>query len=150
MNYIVRSIISILFLYVIYKSFKVLQYQKNNETFLNYSYNLQNTQLKLNRQKIEEAYEKLGTPEEWYKFKNEGYSYIDPKHWKIPQKYEPICYNEDDNFPSPIMSPGTDNSMFYNPNEGDKYVNENMKFEKKPQIIYRTTIYSQFVPHSQV
>tara|TARA_Y100000591_G_C21511037_1_gene534701 strand:+ start:196 stop:660 length:465 start_codon:yes stop_codon:yes gene_type:complete len=154
MNYWIRSVISLLFLYVIYKSFKVLQYQKSNEPFLNYSYALNNTlnnsKLKLDKQKREEAYKMLGTPEEWYNFKNEGYSYIDPKHWKIPQKYEPICYDNDDTFPSPIMSPGTDTSMFYNPKGEDKHVNEKMKFEKKPQVMYRTTIYTQFIPHSKV
>ena len=123
MNYLIKALISILFLYVIYKAFKVLQYQKKNETFLNYAYNMTVAQLKINKQKREEAYEKLGTPEEWYKFKNGGYNYIDPKHWKVPQKYEPVCYNEDDNFPSPIMLSGTETSMFYNPNK-DKYINE--------------------------
>ena len=150
MHYFIRAIISLLFLYVIYKSFKVLQYQKNNETFLNYMCDIQTIHFNIDKQKREEAYEKLGTPEEWYKFKNEGYSYIDPKYWDIPQKREPVCYNENGTHPAPIMSPGTDTSLFYNPTEGDKYVNEDMNFEKKPQIIYKTTIYSPVVKYAKV
>ena len=47
MNYLIRTFISLLFLYVIYKAVKVLQYQINNEKFLNYSHNLQNAKLKI-------------------------------------------------------------------------------------------------------
>lgn len=129
MNYLIRTIISLLFLYVIYNACKVLQYQKNNEHFMNYVCNIKNIQLKINKQNRDEAYKKLGTPEEWYKFKNRGYNYIDPKYWNVPQQHEPVCYNVNNETPSPIMSSDTaEVSMFYNPNEQDKYINETMIF----------------------
>lgn len=105
--------------------------------------------METDRKKKEEAYKKLGTPNEWYKFKNEGYSYLDPKHWKVPQPYQPVCYDEDDTFPAPIMAHGTDNTMFYKPGKNDKYVNEEMKFEVKPEIIYRTTMYTRVSPYAK-
>lgn len=105
--------------------------------------------MEIDRKKREEAYKKLGTPNEWYKFKNEGYSYLDPKYWKVPQPYQPVCYDKDDKFPAPIMSPGTDDAMFYKPGKNDKHVNEEMKFELKPEIIYKTTLYTRVSPYAK-
>ena len=88
-------------------------------------------------------------PNEWYNYNNHGYSYHNPKYWEIPQQYQPVCYDEDDTFPAPIMSPGTDDLLFYKPLKGDKYKNESMDFEQKPDIVWKTTEY-KFVPHAQV
>lgn len=111
MNYIIRLFISFIFLFIIYQAFQILRFQTTHESFLN-----NNNKNKNNKNNQERNYKRIGTPDEWYHFKNEGYSYIDPKIWKIPQEYEPICYTENDTFPSPIMAPGTDNYMFYDPN----------------------------------
>ena len=96
--------------------------------------------MKIDKKKRENDYKKLGTPNEWYKFNNEGYSYIDPKHWKVPQPYQPICYDDTDTFPTPIMSPGTDNALLYNPGETTEYKDNQMVFETKPNVIYQTKI----------
>ena len=143
MNYIVRLIICFVFLFIIYEAFQILVHQKKTEQFLGYAFNISKGQMDIERKKKEEAYEKLGTPNEWYKFKDQGYSYLDPKYWKVPQPYQPVCYDKDDTFPSPIMSPGTDDAMFYKPGKNDKYINEDMKFEIKPQIVYKTTVYTR-------
>ena len=143
MNYIVRLIICFVFLFIIYEAFQILVHQKKTEKFLGYALNISKGQMDIERKKGEEAYEKLGTPNEWYKFKDQGYSYLDPKYWKVPQPYQPVCYDKDDTFPAPIMSPGTDDAMFYKPGKNDKYINEDMKFEIKPQIVYKTTVYTR-------
>lgn len=150
MNSIVRLIICFVFLFIIYQAFQVLTQQKKTEQFLGYALNIKKGQMEFDRKKREAAYKKLGTPNEWYKFKNEGYSYLDPKYWKVPQPYQPVCYDEDDVFPSPIMSPSTDDAMFYKPGKNDKHVNEEMKFETKPEIIYRTTEYIRVSPYAEV
>ena len=147
MNYIVRSILCCIFLFIIYQGFIFLAQQKKTEKFLGYALNLTNKQMETDRKRREEAHKKLGTPNEWYKFKNEGYSYLDPKHWNVPQPYQPVCYDEDDTFPAPIMSHGTDNAMFYKPGRNDKHINEEMKFEVKPEIIYKTTMYTRVSPY---
>lgn len=149
MNYFARLIVCFVFIFIIYEACKVLKFQKITERFLNLQMEVTDEKLKLDRKKKEEAYKKLGIPNEWYNFKNEGYSYLDPKHWKVPQPYQPVCYDEDDTFPAPIMSPGTDNSMFYKPDKDDKHVNEDMKFEVKPEIIYKTTMYTRVSPYAK-
>ena len=113
MNYITRLFISFIFLFIIYQAFQILRFQTTHESFLNNNNKNKNNKNKNNR---ERNYKQIGPPDEWYHFKNEGYSYIDPKIWKIPHEYEPICYTDNDTFPSPIMAPGTDNYMFYDPN----------------------------------
>ena len=120
MNYLGRLIVCFVLFFIIYQAFQVLTYQKNAENFLGYNLTITNEKMKIDRKKREEAYKKLGTPTEWYKFKNEGYSYLDPRYWKVPQQYQPVCYDEDDTFPAPIMSAGTDNAMFYNPGKINK------------------------------
>ena len=149
MNYIVRLILCFVFLFIIYQAFQILVQQKKTEKFLGYALNITKGQMEIDRKKREEAYKKLGTPNEWYKFKNEGYSYLDPKYWKVPQPYQPVCYDKDDKFPAPIMSPGTDDAMFYKPGKNDKHVNEEMKFELKPEIIYKTTLYTRVSPYAK-
>jgi hypothetical protein len=143
MNYIVRLIICFVFLFIIYEAFQILVHQKKMEKFLGYALNISKGQMDIERKKREEAYKKLGTPSEWYKFKDQGYSYLDPKYWKVPQPYQPVCYDKDDTFPAPIMSSGTDDAMFYKPGKNDKYINEEMKFEIKPKIVYKTTVYTR-------
>ena len=150
MNYIVRLIACLIFLLVIYEGFKILAYQKKIEKFLGYSMAINKNKMEIDKKKREEAYTKLGIPDEWYKFKNKGYSYLDPKYWNVPQHYQPVCYDEDDVSPSPIMSPGTSNALFYNPGKNNKHVNKNMKFEIKPEIIYKTTIYTRTSPYAEV
>jgi hypothetical protein len=78
-------------------------------------------------------------PKEWYNFKNYGYSYHDPKYWGIPQKYQPVCYDKDDTSPAPLFSGNIDGYLFYQPLQGDKYTNEEMRFEIKPKI-FRTRL----------
>ena len=116
MNYIIRLFISFIFLFIIYQAFQILRFQTTHESFLNNNNKNNNNKNNNNKNNRERNYKQIGTPDEWYHFKNEGYSYIDPKIWKIPHEYEPICYTENDTFPSPIMAPGTDNYMFYDPN----------------------------------
>jgi hypothetical protein len=141
MSYLMRSFICLILLFVIYEACIVLKRQINYEHFTESALLINKAKKKLKEAKEakENQYKALGTPQEWYDFNDEGYSYQDPKYWKVPQPYQPVCYDEDDTSPAPIMTDGTDNLMFYKPQKGDKYTNSNMKFEQKPVIKYTTT-----------
>jgi len=126
MNYLLRSVISLIFVFIMYQAIQVLHRQVIYEQYQNFIVNDMNSVPKYNKN----TYEKLGTPTEWYKFDNLGYSYQDPEEWKDNQ-HQPVCYDKDDTHPAPIMSPGIDQYMFYKPKNGKK-TNTEMIFEWKP------------------
>lgn len=110
-----RLIPCLIFLFIIYEAFQILCHIKKTEGFFNYNLNMKMVKNDNDKRKKEKVYKNLGIPNEWYNFENKGYSYLDPKHWKVPQPRQPICYDKDNTTPSPIMTPGTHDAMFYIP-----------------------------------
>ena len=134
MNYLLRSIASLVLIFIIYQAVQVLRRQLKYENYQNFIVNDMDEVTKYNN----ETYKKLGIPSEWYKFDDVGYSYQDPEAWKGEQ-HQPVCYDKDDTHPAPIMSPGIDQYMFYKPKNGKK-TNTEMVFESQPKAVWTRTV----------
>jgi len=139
MNYLLRLCGFVGLFVIIYEAVKFYKSNIIGEQFLGNAQDTKNIKTKKNKKKTEDAYKIIGTPTEWYDFNELGYTYLNSKLWSVPQQYQPVCYTTDDVPPSPIMSAGTDNAMFYKPGKDDKFVNDDMVFEINSEYIWNPT-----------
>jgi len=107
----------LLFVCIIITFIYLKQYEcfQNNNQNSNVCIKNKNISVNDNINRNKQALVKNGSSQ-WYDLKTQGYSYISPKYWNLPQTYEPLCNNINNNVPSPIISKGTpQNALFYKP-----------------------------------
>lgn len=90
----------------------------SNSKLLNEAKRAQNAQKENQSQSLlHNFYDKLN-------YRNPGYSYIDPKHWSVPQKRAPICVTSNSFNPASLYDRGTPTNVLELTTAGDQAVTE--------------------------